>query len=494
MTLTVAIIGRPNVGKSTLFNRLAGRRLAIVHDLPGVTRDIREAPASLAGVPFRLLDTAGLEDASDDSLPGRMRRQTEAALAGCDVALMLIDARAGVTPLDAQFADLLRKGPTPVILVANKCEGNAGRPGLYESYSMGLGDPVPVSAEHGEGLGDLFDALRPHFEAAGVLDADGRLTEAAESITAEAAGDLDPEWDEEELESLEVDLEEDEIAPVIDPERPIQLAIVGRPNTGKSTLVNSLLGRERMLTGPEAGVTRDAIEVDWSFEGRRFRLVDTAGLRRKARIEDPVEKLSAADTLNAIRLAEVVVLLLDGSQGVGGVLDKQELTIARRVIEEGRALVIAVNKWDIADDRETVLRRLSDRLETSLTQVKGIPTVSVSALTGKGLDKLMRRVLDIHAQWNRRLPTGRLNRWLEGMLSHHPPPMGRLGRRVRLRFITQPKARPPTFALFTSRPEDLPDSYSRFLINGLREDFGLVGVPIRLWLRRRRNPYADGGR
>ncbi|MBR9970862.1 ribosome biogenesis GTPase Der [Magnetospirillum sulfuroxidans] len=464
MTFTVAIVGRPNVGKSTLFNRLVGRRLAIVHDMPGVTRDRREGAATLLGMEFQVIDTAGFEDAHDDSIEARMRHQTDTAVASADVVLMLIDARAGVTPLDAHFAEYLRKQKTPVILVANKCEGKAGAPGMYESYGLGLGEPVPFSAEHGEGLADLFDALRPFAEAAGALDDE------------EEEDDFHlPPTDGEEIET------EDR------PERPLQLVIVGRPNVGKSTLVNRLLGEDRMLTGPEAGLTRDAVSVEWEHGGRRIRLVDTAGLRRRANIEDPVEKLSASNTLEAIRMAEVVVLVLD----CAAILDKQDLTIARMVVEEGRSLVLAINKWDMVEKPQEALQRLSDRLETSMPMVRGLSTVTISALTGRSVDKMMDAVLAVHKTWNRRIPTSQLNRWLEDVLSHHPPPALPGGRRLKIRYMTQVKARPPTFVIFASKPEELPESYNRYLINGLREQFKLAGVPIRLYVRGGRNPYAD---
>lgn len=474
MTFTVAIIGRPNVGKSTLFNRLVGRRLAIVHDLPGVTRDRRRHAATLAGLEFDVIDTAGLEDATDDSLEGRMRAQTEAALSEADVALFLIDARAGVTPLDAHFAALLRRHKTPVILVANKCEGKAGAPGLYESYSLGLGEPVPISAEHGEGMANLFDALMPFAEEAGTYHpSDERAAGPAEPSAEDSAL----------LDSLE---EGGEIALAPRPDRPLQLAIVGRPNTGKSTLINRLLGQDRLLTGPEAGVTRDSIEVDWDYNGRRIRLVDTAGLRRKARVEDSLERLSVADTLNSIRMAEVVVLMLDANM----VLEKQDLTIARMVIEEGRALVIGVNKWDAAEDRAETLQRVNDRLQTSLPQVKGIPVVTLSGLKGQGTDKLLEAVLEMHELWNSRIPTSPLNRWLEEMITRHPPPLSKQNRRLKLRYMTQVKSRPPTFAIFVSKPDELPEAYMRYLVNGLRDDFGLMGVPVRIHLRKPKNPYV----
>ena len=451
MAFTVAIVGRPNVGKSTLFNRLVGRRAAIVDDTPGVTRDRRVGQSTFAGMTFDVFDTAGLEEAFDDSLEARMRRQTERALDEADVALMLIDARSGVTPLDRHFVDWLRRGRTPVILVANKCEGSAATPGLLEAYELGLGEPVPVSAEHGEGMADLAEALLPLYEA-----------------RSDAAA-APPEEDDE--------------------ARPIRLAIVGRPNVGKSTLINALIGEDRLLTGPEPGVTRDAIAVDWTHGGRPIRLVDTAGMRRRSRIDERLEQAAVADSLNAVRLAEVVALVLDAT----AIFDKQDLTIARHVVEEGRALVVAVNKWDLVPDRDAALRRLRDRLQTSLPQVRGIPTITVSALRGQRLDKLIDTVLATYEVWNRRIATGPLNRWLEGMVGAHPPPVAG-GRRLRLRYATQVKARPPTFALWVSRPDDLPDSYRRYLVNGLRDAFDLPGVPIRLLLRKGRNPYAESGK
>jgi len=499
-SLTVAIIGRPNVGKSTLFNRLAGRRLAIVHDQPGVTRDRRFADGHLGDMALRIIDTAGLEEASADALESRMRAQTERALAEADVALMLIDARAGVTPVDEHFAGLLRASSTPVILVANKCEGSAGQGGLLEAYALGLGDPVPVSAEHGEGLALLYEALLPHEQAkiAALAETDGAVSDATTDagLAAEADGDDGPSDGVSPLEARALaSAEDDDVDPdepsdeggdAERPPRPLQLAIVGRPNTGKSTLVNRLLDEDRLLTGPEAGVTRDAIAIDWSHKGRSIRLVDTAGMRRKGRVVESLERLSVADTLNAIRMSEVVVLVMDANM----VMDKQDLSIARMVVEEGRALVLAVNKWDAAENRQAVLKRMRDRLETSLTQVRGIPFVTVSGLQGRNLDRLMDTVLEMHALWNRRVATGRLNRWLTAMTEAHPPPMGQHGRRIRLRYMTQAKARPPTFAVFCSRPDDLPDSYIRYLVNGLRDAFGFEGVPLRLNLRKSRNPFA----
>lgn len=467
---TVAIVGRPNVGKSTLFNRLVGKRVAIVHDMPGVTRDRREGAATLLGMEFTIIDTAGYEDATDDSVEARMRRQTDAAVAEADVALMLIDSRAGVTPLDRHFADLLRKVKTPVILVANKCEGKAGEPGLYEAYGLGLGEPVPVSAEHGEGLSDLFFALQPYAEAAGALK---DYEEEEEPF---------PDLSEQDEEAANAAAEAKAAA------RPLQLVIAGRPNVGKSTLVNRLLGEDRMLTGPEAGLTRDAISSEWEHKGRRIRLVDTAGLRKRANIEDPVEKLSVSNTIEAIRMAEVVILVLDSA----AILDKQDLTIARLVIEEGRSLVIAINKWDVVEKPEEALQRLRDRLETSMPQVRGVPCVTISALAGKGMDRLMDAAIETHKTWNRRISTAKLNQWLEEVVAHHPPPALAGGRRLKIRYMTQAKARPPTFIIFASKPEELPEAYTRYLINGLRETFKLTGVPIRLYVRGGKNPYAKG--
>ncbi|MBI3444707.1 MAG: ribosome biogenesis GTPase Der [Magnetospirillum sp.] len=462
MPFTVAIIGRPNVGKSTLFNRLAGKRLAIVHDMPGVTRDRRQGRASLLGMEFEVVDTAGFEDSGGDSIEARMRHQTDMAVEEADVALLLIDARAGVTPLDRHFADHLRKLPTPVILVANKCEGKAGMPGLYEAYGLGMGEPVAVSAEHGEGMYELFEALRDHAIKAGALTEDGE----------------DPE--------VEVPEEGEEFEGP-DPSRPLTMAIVGRPNVGKSTLGNQLLGQDRLLTGPEAGLTRDAIAVEWEHKGRRVKLVDTAGLRKKAQIYDAIEKLSVGNTIETIRMSELVVLVMDAA----AILDKQDLTIARLVVEEGRALVIAINKWDVVEDPQTALKRLKDRLETSLPQAKGVATVTLSALTGRGVERLMDSVLETWTLWNRRIPTAQLNRWLEEMIERHPPPALPGGRRYKIRYMTQAKARPPTFVLFATRPEQLPESYTRYLVNGLREHFKMPGVPIRLYVRGGKNPYAE---
>ncbi|HJU15600.1 MAG TPA: ribosome biogenesis GTPase Der [Stellaceae bacterium] len=443
MNFTLAILGRPNVGKSTLFNRLVGRRLALVDDTPGLTRDRREGRGRIADLEFRVFDTAGLEETAPASLAGRMQAQTGRALAEADVALLVIDARAGVTEADRHFARWLQKSGKPVVLAANKAEGRAAWPGIGEAWRLGLGEPVALSAEHGEGLAELYDRLRPFAE-------------------------------------------ENAAAPQQDGDRPLELAIVGRPNVGKSTLANRLLGEERLLTGPEAGITRDAIAVDWQWRGRPIRLVDTAGLRRKPRIEEKPEKLSAADALRAIRFAAVVILVCDALQP----LERQDLAIARLVADEGRALVMAANKWDKIEDRAAALARLRERAALSLPQLSGLAIVPVSGLTGSGLEALMQAVFAAHDVWNRRVPTGSLNRWLAAAVARHPPPLA-AGRPLRLRYITQVNTRPPSFALFASQPQELPDSYRRYLINGLREDFNLYGTPIRLMLRKGNNPYQS---
>ena len=447
MVLKVAIIGRPNVGKSTLFNRLVGRKIAIVHDQPGVTRDRKKADAKIQDLPLEIVDTAGYEYSTEDNLETRMWEQTKRAIEEADAALFLFDARDGVQPYDEHLADLVRRIGKPVVLLANKCEGKFQEDSIHEAYRLGLGQPIAFSAEHGLGLLDLYDALK----------------KVAENI---------PEESEEENED--------------DHSRPIQLAIVGRPNVGKSTLVNALLGDERMLTGPEAGVTRDAITSSWVYEGRKINLVDTAGLRKHARIEDSLEKMSAAATKHAAFMAQVVVLVLDAD----GVLDKQDLTIARQVLDEGRALVIALNKWDIANRKEA-LDKLNYKLETSLTQAEGVPTVTISALRKENLDKLMRAVFKVYDRWNKRIPTSPLNNWFSDILDNNPPPLGKNKRRIKLRYITQAKTRPPSFYIFSSNPEGLPDSYLRYLINSLRETFDLRGIPLRMTVRKGDNPYAE---
>ncbi len=447
MTFTVAIIGRPNVGKSTLFNRLVGQRLALVDDEPGVTRDRREGEARLFDLSFRVIDTAGLEDAEAASLESRMRAQTDQAVEDADLVLFLIDARSGITPLDEHFARWLRRSAAPVAVLANKCESRLGEDQAAEAHAFGLGAPLPISAEHGLGLSDLHDLIYRQMEAVGAAS-DGKATEEAESGV-------------------------------------LQLAIVGRPNVGKSTLVNSLVGSERVLTGPEAGITRDAIALEWSFQDQPIRLIDTAGLRKRPRVTAKLEKLSVADALRAVRFAQVVVLLVDADTP----LERQDLTIARHVVDEGRALVIGINKWDACKDRPGVLAAVRDRLSRSLPQTRGIPVVTLSAIQGQNLDKLMAAVLSAYTVWNRRVPTADLNRWLEDVTSVHPPPAA-AGRRIRMKYMTQAKTRPPTFAIFCSRPDDLPASYLRYLENAMRDAFDLPGTPIRLNLRRGDNPYA----
>jgi GTP-binding protein len=452
MPFRVAIVGRPNVGKSTLFNRLVGRRAALVDDLPGVTRDRREAPAQLGDLLFTVIDTAGFEDAPARSLEARMRDQTGQAMQTADIVLFLFDARAGVTPLDRHFAAWVRRAGRPILVVANKCERGADLPGLSEATRMGLGDAIPVSAEHGEGLADLHAALKPHMPPDAIIG-DGD-TKTPETTPAE--------------------------------QKPIRIAIIGRPNVGKSTLVNKLLGQERMLTGPEAGITRDAIEVPWTAGGKSFVLVDTAGLRRKAKIEDALERLSTTDTIKALRATQVAVLVLDATV----MLEKQDLSIARLAVEEGRAIVIAANKWDMVDDPAAAMRKLRDRLEISLPQVRGLPVVTVSALHGRKLDALLAGIVESHEVWNADVPTPKLNRWLEGATEAHPPPLVQ-GRRPRLRFARQIASRPPTFALFGNKLTTLPDDYVRYLTNGIRDTFKLPGAVIRLELRQSENPYAD---
>ena len=455
----VVIIGRPNVGKSTLFNRLVGKRLALVDDQPGVTRDRRFGDAELLGLHFQAVDTAGWEDEEPESLPGRMRAQTEVSLKGADAALFVIDARAGLTPLDEEIGRWLREQSVPVVLVANKAEGNAGESGILEAYSLGLGDPVPMSAEHGEGVADLFQALRP-------------LIEREEDEWAE------PEPDDQE--------EPDASAP-------LSLAIVGRPNAGKSTLINRLLGEDRLLTGPEAGITRDSIAVDWEWtdpksgEARKIKLVDTAGMRKKAKVQDKLEKLSVADARHAIDYAEVVVLLLDATRG----LEVQDLKIANLVLEEGRALIVAINKWDVAEDASSLFNGIRAALDEGLAQLKGVPLVAVSALTGKGLDQMLAAAFEVREAWSRRVPTAALNRWFDHALEANPPPAPG-GRRIKLRYITQSSVRPPRFVIFGTRLDDLPASYERYLLNGIRKDLGFGAVPVRLTLKSPKNPFDRG--
>ena len=447
------------MGKSTLFNRLVGKRVAIVDDAPGVTRDRREGAGKISDMQFRVIDTAGLEDVNDESLESRMRGQTEIALKEADVALMMFDARVGITPVDKHFSGLLRKSKTPVIVVANKCERGAGEAGRLEAYELGLGEPIAVSSEHGEGIDGLYDALKPYFDRA--------------------------KKNKNSFKSYDYEFEDNDDDDAIK-QRPLQMAIVGRPNVGKSTLVNCLLGSERMLTGPEAGITRDSISIPWQYKGRAINLIDTAGLRRKSRVTEKVEYLSTNDTRRAIDFSQVSVLVLDAED----MLEKQDLTIAGSVIDEGRALVIAVNKWDLIKDKKEAMQKLEDRLQTSLPQVRGVPIVTISAQKGKGMDKLLDAVFDVFEVWNRRISTGQLNRWLEQVLHDHQPPLVG-GRRVKVRYMTQPKTRPPTFALFVSHTKGLPESYQRYLANALREDFELWGIPLRLHVRKGRNPYDN---
>ena len=471
MTLCVAIVGRPNVGKSTLYNRLTGTRHAIVDDQPGVTRDRREGDASLAAMRFRLIDTAGLENAQPGSLEDRMRKQTELAVSQADVTMLVIDGRSGLLPDDLFFARQIRKAGANVIVLVNKCEGQAGQSVLAEAWQLGLGEPVPISAAHGDGLSGLYDAL---------LDAVTSLGRGDELFY----DDIDNAFDDEQIDSSEEP--EEEVWFDKEKDLPIRVAVVGRPNMGKSTLVNSLIGEDRLLTGPEAGITRDSITLPFIHNDREFRLVDTAGIRRQARVTDKVEKLMVTDASRSIQFARVCILMLDARQPP----HKQDMVIARQITDEGRALVIAANMWDDVADKQKALSQIYDRLETSLAQVRGVPVVPISGMYGRGFDKLLKAVEDMHAIWNMRISTGRLNRWLEPMLEAHPPPLSQ-GRRLRIRYMTQVKTRPPTFALFASKPVDLPESYLRYLIGGLRQDFGLEGIPIRMILRKGKNPYAS---
>jgi len=458
--LSVAIIGRPNVGKSTLFNRLVGKKLALVHDLPGVTRDRKMAKAKFKDIELEVIDTAGYEYSTEDNMESRMWKQTSKAISDADVCLFLYDARAGVQPYDELFADLVRKTHKPVILLANKCEGKQQENGIGEAYKLGLGEPIAFSAEHTIG----FDELYVQF-----MKLDDAKKEKEQNETKVAIVGAIP----------------DDFVPLKN-DKPIQVAFVGRPNVGKSTLVNALLGDERMLTGPEAGMTRDAITTEWTWNGQKFSLVDTAGLRRQAKVVNSLEKMSVESTKYAANMAQVVVLVLDSET----VLDKQDLTIARNILDEGRALVIAVNKWDIANRKET-LDKLNYKLETSLTQASGVPTVTISALKKEGLDKLMSAILKVYNRWNMRIPTAPLNKWFADVQEQNPAPLGKNKRRIKLKYITQAKTRPPSFYIFSSNPEGLPESYLRYLINSLRSTFNMGGIPMRVTVRKADNPYAD---
>ena len=469
MTFTLAIVGRPNVGKSTLFNRLVGKRLALVDDQPGVTRDLREGDARLGMLRFTVIDTAGLEDANDDSLQGRMRRLTERAVDMADVCLFLVDARAGIMPDDRTFAEILRRRSARVILAANKAEGRAGEAGYLESYELGLGEPIALSAEHGEGMDELMHVLMPIAE---------EFAERAERDAPETDVTL---YEEDEH-------EEGEEAPIRKPtpERPMQIAVIGRPNAGKSTLINKLLGEDRLLTGPEAGITRDAISLTMDWEGMPVRIWDTAGMRKKAKVQEKLEKLSVSDGLRAVKFAEVVIVLLDAAIP----FEQQDLRIADLAERDGRAVVSAVNKWDIEEDKNAKILEMREAFERLLPQLRGAPLVTVSAKTGRGLDRLRTAVERAYDVWNRRVTTGQLNRWLEGMISAHPPPAPQ-GKRIKLRYMTQAKTRPPGFVVMCSHPDLLPESYNRYLVNGLRADFDMPGTPIRLTMRGQgdKNPF-----
>jgi len=475
----VVIIGRPNVGKSTLFNRLIGKKLALVDDQPGVTRDRRAGDAEIAGLKFTVVDTAGWEDDDPESLPGRMRKQTEVSLEGADAAMMVIDARAGITTLDEEIALWLRSQKVPVVMVCNKAEGKSAEPGIYESYALGFGDPVPVSAEHGEGIADLFGALWPI-----IGDSEARIEaeekEAADARAAAVQMERDAAEDAGEVYEETFD----------DMEGPMKLAIVGRPNAGKSTLINRMLGEDRLLTGPEAGITRDSIAVDWQWtdpengETRDIRLIDTAGMRKKAKVTEKLERMAVSDARHAIDFAEVVVLLLDATKG----LEHQDLKIASMVLEEGRALMIAINKWDIAENASSLFNGIREALNEGLSQVRGVPLFAVSAKTGKGLDPMLKAAFEIRANWSKRVPTAALNRWFDDALLHNPPPAPK-GKRIKLRYITQVGTRPPRFVIFGTRLEMLPTSYERYLVNGIRKYLGFDAVPVRVGLKSPKNPY-----
>ncbi|MCK8483787.1 ribosome biogenesis GTPase Der [Aliiroseovarius sp. S2029] len=465
MSFTLAIVGRPNVGKSTLFNRLVGKRLALVDDQPGVTRDLREGEARLGDLRFTVIDSAGLEEATDESLQGRMRRLTERAVEMADACLFLVDARAGILPSDEVFADILRRKNAHVILAANKSEGKAGEAGYLEAFSLGLGEPIRLSGEHGEGMGELMDVLRP-------------ISEKFEKRAAEMAPETDVDFDE----------GADDGPRVPTQDKPLQVAVIGRPNAGKSTLINKLIGEERLLTGPEAGITRDAISLRFDWGGVPTRIFDTAGMRKRAKVQEKIEKLSVSDGLRAVKFAEVVVVLLDAAIP----FEQQDLRIADLAEREGRAVVVAVNKWDAEPEKQAKLKELKEAFDRLLPQLRGAPLVTISAKTGKGLERLQAAVMRAHEIWNRRVKTAQLNGWLAEMIAAHPPPAPG-GRRIKLRYMTQVKTRPPGFVVMCSQPDKLPDSYSRYLVNGLREDFDMPGTPIRLTMRGQgdQNPYKN---
>jgi len=471
MSFKVAIIGRPNVGKSTLFNRLAGRKLALVDDTPGVTRDRRVHPARLYDLSFDVIDTAGFETAAPETLQGRMREQTDIAIREADLVIFLMDARAGLLPDDRAFAGIVRKSGKPVVLAANKSESRAAESGVLEAWEAGFGEPVPISAEHGQGMPDLRDAIVAALGEARCFpddEDDDALPAESDVLVGEDIAETDADSE-----------------PAYDESKPLRIAVVGRPNAGKSTLINTLIGEERLLTGPEAGITRDSISVDWDWRGRRIKLFDTAGMRRKAKVQEKLEKLSVADGLRAIKFAEVVVIVFDATIP----FEKQDLQIADLIIREGRAPVIAFNKWDLIDTPQATLAELREKTERLLPQARGLRAVPISAETARGLDKLMEAVVETHRVWNSRISTGRLNRWLEGILAHHPPPAV-AGRRLKVKYITQVKTRPPGFVVSCSRPESMPQSYVRYLSNSLRDSFDMPGVPIRIVLRASDNPFA----
>ncbi len=471
MSFTVAIVGRPNVGKSTLFNRLVGKKLALVDDTPGVTRDRRPGDAKLVDLKFRIIDTAGLEESGPETLEGRMRAQTEAAIDEADLTLFIVDAKMGLTPVDKTLGEMLRRRGKPVVLVANKAEARGSDGGFYDAFTLGLGEPCPISAEHGQGMIDLRDAI---VAAIG----EERAFPPKEDVAITDVDIVPPNGDE--------DVEDDEAEPAYDDSKPLRVAIVGRPNAGKSTLINRFLGEDRLLTGPEAGITRDSISVEWDWRGRTIKMFDTAGMRRKARVQEKLEKLSVADTLRSIRFAETVVIIFDATIP----FEKQDIQIVDLVLREGRAAVLAFNKWDLVEDQQAVLADLREKTDRLLPQARGIRAVPISGQTGYGLDRLMQAIIDTDKVWNRRISTAKLNRWLEQQQVQHPPPAVS-GRRIKLKYMTQVKARPPGFMISCTRADALPESYVRYLTNGLRQDFALPGVPIRIHFRASENPYEN---